>query len=36
VRASLQALAVARSSEADDAILAVYLHGLSDLEQRPR
>jgi hypothetical protein len=32
VRASLQALAVARSSEADDAILAVYLHGLSDLE----
>ena len=29
---SLQALAIARSSEADDGIIAVYLHALDDLD----
>jgi hypothetical protein len=32
MRTSLQALAIARSTEADDAVLAVYLHSLSDLD----
>lgn len=32
LRTSLQALAIARSTEADDAVLAVYLHSLSDLD----
>jgi hypothetical protein len=31
IRTALQALAIARSTEADDAVLAVYLHSLSDL-----
>lgn len=33
VRIALQALAVARSSEADDHVLAVYLHNLEDLPE---
>jgi hypothetical protein len=32
IQTSLQALAIARSSEADEAVLAVYLHSLADLD----
>lgn len=32
LRTSLQALAIARSTEVDDAVLAVYLHSLADLD----
>lgn len=33
VKIALQALAIARSSEADEAVLAVYLHELADLDR---
>jgi len=33
VKTALQALAIARSSEADEAVLAVYLHELADLDR---
>ncbi|MGA1354726.1 MAG: hypothetical protein ACO32I_08160 [Candidatus Limnocylindrus sp.] len=34
VKTALQALAIARSSEADEAVLAVYLHELADLDRQ--